>query len=498
MKKILYLVITGCLLSLASCVDLDQDPLSFITEEEYIQYPKDAESTAKAVTALYKDLWQGNYGFNCRIMRINVGADDMTVSPTKPGNVLNYIQDLRPSLLSNDADFSVPWGIFTTIVFNSNKIIEGTPIPSDPKEATEFQAVLGEAYFMRSLAYFYMVRLFGDCPLILKNADASASMPRSSVAEVYDQAILPGLEKAVAWLPEKSRSGFSSTPSKWAAKALLADVYMTMAGWPLKKGAEYYGKAAQECQDIINNSGLSLTPSYADLWKEALKEQANEHMFAMHHSAAQKVASQYGKSFYPTDFHPNAGWADYYANPVFMNKYPEDERKEWNFMTEWEVKQTDGSIKVTNYKDSKDGVPCISKYYDYDNGNPGQSAQSNGITPIYRYADVLLMYAEASALATGSVNAQALQCLQAVQQRAKSSLTATTDPSEFDKAVFAERGWEFFAEFKRWFDLVRREKLAEVKPTEWASSLYKANNHYYLPVPYEQIDLTGWTNNSGY
>ena len=59
-------------------------------------------------------------------------------------------------------------------------------------------------------------------------------------------------------------------------------------------------------------------------------------------------------------------------------------------------------------------------------------------------------------------------------------------------------GWEFFAEMRRWFDLVRLEKLKDVKPTEWANSLFKANNHYYFPVPYTQIELTNWANNAGY
>ena len=109
------------------------------------------------------------------------------------------------------------------------------------------------------------------------------------------------------------------------------------------------------------------------------------------------------------------------------------------------------------------------------------------------------MYAEASTRATGSVNAQALASLNAVQNRANSPIvTTTTNATEFEQAVFNERGWEFFAEMKRWFDLVRLEKVSEVKPTEWANSTFKTYKHYYMPVPYQQINLTGWTNNAGY
>lgn len=496
MKKILYTVFASTLLLATSCVDLDQEPKSFITEEEYIETPKDAASVARSVTGLYNDLWQENYGFNCRIMRINVMADDIIGSPTKSGNVLNYYTDLIPNLFANNDDFSKPWACFYTTIINSNKIINGTPIPTDDdKKAKELQAIVGEAYFIRGLCYFYVARMFGDAPLILDNSKTELNQPRVPVAELYEKAIVPSMTQATKWLPESSRTKTSAAPTKWAAKACLSDIYMTMAGWPLKKSTEYYAKAAAETEEIINKAGLTLTPKYSDLWKEKLKGSTNEHMFALHHSAAQKVPSQYGKSFYPVDFFPKAGWADYYGAIPFMEKYPEGERKTWNYMTEWPVSDS----KTINYKNSKDGMPCISKYFDYNEGVPGNSAQSNGITPLYRYADVLLMYAEASNLATGNVNALALDCLQKVQNRAGvATVTTTTDSKAFDDAVFAERGWEFVAEFKRWFDLVRREKVGEMKPTQYAGSLFKANNHYYLPVPYLQIDMTGWTNNAGY
>ena len=94
-------------------------------------------------------------------------------------------------------------------------------------------------------------------------------------------------------------------------------------------------------------------------------------MFAIHQNAKMKTASNYGKSYYPSDFAPNAGWSDYYANESFFLNYPDDARKEWNYMTEWETKN--GHV---TYKESADKLPAISKYNDYDNGAPGKSAQA--------------------------------------------------------------------------------------------------------------------------
>lgn len=499
MKKYIYAaVLFASSLSMNSCVSLDQDPQSFLRFETF---PKDASNLASAADALYVDLWNGNYGLNCRLQRINVGADDVTYRAAKPNNPLALIEDLYPNITQNDADFSTLWSLFTKAIYDSGKIITETPVneADNSKEAVALRAVVGEAYFVRGLSYFYLVRLFGDLPLILTPEDAEKKdMQRVAVADIYDKAIVPDMERAVKWLPATSRTKDASTPSKWAAEAALGDIYMTMAGWPLNKGKEYYAKAESVLGDAIQNSGLKLATHYADLWKEANKTTEKEFLFGIMHSNANKKASNYGKSYYPSDFAPNAGWSDYYASEKFYLAYPNDERKAHNFMTEWNTKKG-----VVNYKKSADKLPAISKYYDYNDGLPGKSAQSNGITCIYRYADILLMYAEASVRATNSVSAKAVNALQEVQKRAQgyaddATVTTTTNPSEFLDAVFDENGWEFFAEMRRWFDLVRLEKLKDVKPTEWANSLFKANNHYYFPVPYTQIELTNWANNAGY
>lgn len=499
MKKYIYAAaLFASSLSMNSCVSLDQDPQSFLRFETF---PKDASNLASAADALYVDLWNGNYGLNCRLQRINVGADDVTYRAAKPNNPLALIEDLYPNITQNDADFSTLWSLFTKAIYDSGKIITETPVneADNSKEAVALRAVVGEAYFVRGLSYFYLVRLFGDLPLILTPEDAEKKdMQRVAVADIYDKAIVPDMERAVKWLPATSRTKDASTPSKWAAEAALGDIYMTMAGWPLNKGKEYYAKAESVLGDAIQNSGLKLSTHYADLWKEANKTTEKEFLFGIMHSNANKKASNYGKSYYPSDFAPNAGWSDYYASEKFYLAYPNDERKAHNFMTEWNTKNG-----VVNYKKSADKLPAISKYYDYNDGLPGKSAQSNGITCIYRYADILLMYAEASVRATNSVSAKATNALQEVQKRAQgyaddATVTTTTNPSEFLDAVFDENGWEFFAEMRRWFDLVRLEKLKDVKPTEWANSLFKANNHYYFPVPYTQIELTNWANNAGY
>lgn len=77
MKKLAYIATIACSMFLTtSCVDLTQEPQSFITDEDYIA-SMDLTGLQQAATGLYNDLWNGNYGFNCRLQRINVCADDI-------------------------------------------------------------------------------------------------------------------------------------------------------------------------------------------------------------------------------------------------------------------------------------------------------------------------------------------------------------------------------------------------------------------------------------
>ncbi|MFA6831909.1 MAG: RagB/SusD family nutrient uptake outer membrane protein [Bacteroidaceae bacterium] len=495
MKYIYITILIVCsLMVFNSCVDLDQEPKSFLTEEEYIELPQDINTVELAATGLYHSFWDSNYGFCCRMFRFECAADQLVSSP-KPNNVLENMVTLNPDAGANGKTSSAMWANMWNVITGANKLIVGTPVPKDEAEAKKYKSVLAEAHFMRGLSYFYLVRLFGDVPAITKPSEATKPQERVAVETIYNDIIVPDALYAAEYLPTTSRSGFSSTPSQWAGKTFLANVYLTMAGWPLKLGQSYYQKAADTTLDIINNSNLSLTDSYEGLWKEIRKEEANEHLFALHNSVDQRVASQYGKSFYPRDY-KLAGWADYYANPDYMGKYPEGARKDFVYMTSWSTKGG-----VINWKESLDGLPCIAKYQDYNQGPAGKSQLSNGITPIFRYAEVLLIYAEASNLATGTVNSKALQCLQQIQRRAgieEAKITTTTDSNTFDTAVFNERGYEFIAEYRRWFDLVRREKLAEVKPVYYIKSVFKENNHYYFPIDLNDISMTSWKNNPGY
>lgn len=524
MKKLTYLVtLAGSLFIATSCVDLNQEPQSFITEEDYIA-SMDQSALESAVSALYKDLWANNYGFNCITQRIQVCADEITYRAAKVGNQLANYERLSPSISDNTKDYDQSWAYFYTVINNANKLINKTAIPESEEAAKKFEATLAEAYFLRGLSYFYLVRMYGDIPLIMGDEDLAKDAVRTPVEEIYDKAIVPSLKYAVEKLPETPRAGNSSTPTKWAAETCLADVYITMAGWPLKK-KEYYAEAAKLAKDVLdNNKYHKEETNYEDLWKENNKN-SNEFMFCLHHSQANNVmASNYGKSYYPVNYYDmsdsddkkwavRSGWADYYARKEAYLNYPNDKRKEWNFMTKWRSSEaaetgttSDGKpiYGEITWEESSDGLPCISKYYDYDQGYPADKAQANGVTSIYRLADAKLLYAEASTRATESVTPQAIEAVRSLQERAgydDAGIKKVPDDvnySDFLKIVSNERSYELYAEMRRWFELVRTEQVSVKRAETWNGSLFQTQGHYYFPIPSQQILLTGWKNNKGY
>ena len=107
----------------------------------------------------------------------------------------------------------------------------------------------GEAHFLRAFNYFQLVRWFGEVPLLTEeNQDNAAKEPQASVVRIYEQ-IVSDLKNAELTLPLSQDD--PSRPSRWAAKALLAKVYLTMAGFPLNE-TSCYALAREKSNEVIS------------------------------------------------------------------------------------------------------------------------------------------------------------------------------------------------------------------------------------------------------
>ena len=278
-NKIILTAFSGLLLS--SCVDLNQEPESFLTPENIIIDTQNANALA---SGLYKDLWGWNYGFNCRSQILGIGADDIqTGSLSKRyafGDELNFTE----SLFYQDTEDM--WKNMFALIRSANTMIEALSSETELSETVK-NNYLGEAYFLRGFAYFHLVRYFGDLPIFDDSTcsydiygNSGKGIVRADISDVYDLMIVPSMEKAIEYLPNTSRTSNNASVSVWAAKACMADIYLTMAGWPLKR-TEYYEAAKNLTADIINNSPHKLVDTYEELWKEAAKSNNEEHIFAL-------------------------------------------------------------------------------------------------------------------------------------------------------------------------------------------------------------------------
>ena len=497
MKKIIISILG--VLSLFGCVDLKQEPLSFLTPEN-VSY--DESNMTTMANGLYRALWGWNYGYCCRLFTLTLGADDVIAGQLSKTRVI-VIDELRADATISELDVKYFWTNMYNLILNSNLMIEGISGSSGSFE--EKKPYLGEAYFMRAFAYYNLVRIFGDVPAIIDSKSAqdvlgNENIGRNRVADIYDKIIVPDLIMAEEYLPEVPRTRDNSSVGKIAAQTCLSEVYLTMAGWPLKR-TEYYAKAAEKAKQIIEASYNThrLVEHYEDLWKEVMKSDNTEHIFAINCSRLNSMASQYGISFLAME---ENGWSDYLADEAFYLKYPDDERKAFNYKTTYNRAGRPGQKIIVPYTQSTMKSPFINKYRDYGT----DAAQSDGIIPIYRYADVLLIYAEAQNLANNGPDDLAYRCINDVRKRATggtpNDIPENLSGEDFDKYVFDERGWEFFAEFKRWFQLVRREKVEECNRYNSrvveAGYIDRNKENYLMPLPPKEVELAKFPQNAGY
>ena len=497
MKKIIISILG--VLSLFGCVDLKQEPLSFLTPEN-VSY--DESNMTTMANGLYRALWGWNYGYCCRLFTLTLGADDVIAGQLSKTRVI-VIDELRADATISELDVKYFWTNMYNLILNSNLMIEGISGSSGSFE--EKKPYLGEAYFMRAFAYYNLVRIFGDVPAIIDSKSAqdvlgNENIGRNRVADIYDKIIVTDLIMAEEYLPEVPRTRDNSSVGKIAAQTCLSEVYLTMAGWPLKR-TEYYAKAAEKAKQIIEASYNThrLVEHYEDLWKEVMKSDNTEHIFAINCSRLNSMASQYGISFLAME---ENGWSDYLADEAFYLKYPDDERKAFNYKTTYNRAGRPGQTIIVPYTQSTMKSPFINKYRDYGT----DAAQSDGIIPIYRYADVLLIYAEAQNLANNGPDDLAYRCINDVRKRATggtpNDIPENLSGEDFDKYVFDERGWEFFAEFKRWFQLVRREKVEECNRYNSrvveAGYIDRNKENYLMPLPPKEVELAKFPQNAGY
>ena len=431
----------------------ERDP-SNLTPETYYTIPEHAEAAVAAAYAQTRFIGNGAGIFVANFSMLEMVTGTARTETGQNSDLNNIV-----GLSYNGDNLLVRnwWAGLYNVIAQTNLVMQKVP-GINPMDEVRKAQILGEARFLRAWAYFYLVRLYGDVPLVLEPQSATSTdfyPPRAATQDIYNTIVDDLTQAEAAGLPWQDASG---RVSKAAVKSLLAKVYLTMAGQPLNKGAEYYALARDKSLDVIQNSGISLFPTYNDLHSLS-QENKGEHIFEIQYLAS--VAGNPMQQLLLPNFKDVSAYSDEVGSTVptvqFYNSFePGDLRakdREGFFYTSYYT-AGNGALKQLN-------APYIYKHFDIvANGTAGTAGttQSDLNWPQIRYADVLLIYAEAQNRADGSPNQQAFDAVNAIRRRAQLPVLAGLGQTQFEEAVWRERWHELCYEGVTWFDMVRLRK----------------------------------------
>jgi len=396
--------------------------------------------------------------------------------------------------------FNDLWNWHYKAIANVNQVLKavknGSLEGTDPATVAD---VVGQGRFLRAFNYFTLVRLYGKIPYLTEYTPDPLSTPltpdsRMDIAAVYDS-IESDLLFAAANMSDYDASN-PGRPNKWVAKGLLAKVYITRATAPLNQ-TENYAKARDMAEDVIENSPYKLLPKFEDVFKTSNNENM-EILFAFHESSDAPYMP--GNVWAPSEMQ---GWS---GGPVKITWattiYPEQPRKHSYLLLDFTSNIEDPSAPIINWSQSADGVPYVGKYnmpnLTYDQQVGGGDA---GIEiKILRFADILLLYAEAANMAGNGPTQKAVDYLNMIIDRAnegtgsEARAALAMSQADFDKKVIDERSFELCFENDRYFDVLRKRLLQEVNLPDNAQGYDE--NDYLLPIPV--LDAASIGQNPGY
>lgn len=441
---------TGC----NKFLEETEDP-SNLGPDGYYTIPEHA--TAAIASAYAQTRFVGNgagiFANNFQMLEAVTGT-----SKTETGQNSDLNNLLGLAFTGDNAFVQNWWNGLYNLVAQTNLVI--AKVPTIPlMDETERSRIMGEAYFLRAYAYFYLVRLWGDIPLITEPQSTSSPdffPSRTGVEAVYAQ-IVSDLETAEAsGLPVSDASGRASMG---AVKSLLAKVYLTMAGQPLNKGNSHFQLAADKAAEVINSGAFSLFPNYNDLHSVTQKNKT-EHIFMVQYLVG--VADNPMQAILLPNFKDISQFGTEVGSTVpvtaFYGSFEAGDKR---------TVDREGYF-YTHYYDKGNGplrdlaAPYIFKHFDVvghgTSGVPG-TGNSSLNWPQIRYAEVLLIYAEAQNEAAGAPNDEAIAALKAIRDRAGLTTAASYSYADFQAAVWRERWYELCYENITWFDMVRLRKV---------------------------------------
>jgi hypothetical protein len=471
MKTKIYLaVLAAGVLSFSSCSDvLEEDPKGRLSAETFFSSEDDLDM---AVNAMFYQLMltgqsDGRFNFEWE-------ADDITTHPQS--NKANC-REFDKFVVSDNGSAGDAWGAFYGLVKACNFVINNAE--RTPTSTETVEQAIGQARFWRAYAYYYLVRMYGPIPVMLEE-EINYEAALTPVAEVFNL-IVEDLKYAESKLPAnwttspKNVSGCNVYATDGAAKSMLAHVYLSMAGWPLKQ-TSYYAQSAAKAKEVIDGVASGkynyiLEANYEDIYKMS-NQYSNENIISIHYNKAWGWDENSMSTLTGLFESAGGGWSDFWGEIKFWHDMPDGPRKDAIYAPKvyqsatgelvdwWETWENHPMVILTG--EGPNGTD-----YDWRTGAVGCDWLGEKSHKVFRYAELLLTYAEAQARAEGTPNALAYECVNQVRRRAGlEDLAAGLSGSEFAAAVVAEHGWEVGCYFwnnigARVFDMQRLELLED-------------------------------------
>ncbi len=498
MKKLKYIVLAIVTTIVTSCADDFLNPLpdTAISLESF--FASDADVLA-GIYGVYDALQGTNESTETNITNANRGVQfehlltehrtDNTRNATLEGSKSDFHRYVVEAVNVEADDY---YQSMYQVIFRANNILNFIDVADESNQAS----YAAEAKFLRAYAYFKLVRLFGDVPLVTEPIDPTNEavlFTRVSEAEIYAQ-IIEDLQEAVDALgsPSKSRA------SRAAAQGILAKVYMSQE-------TPDYAAAELLCEAIIASGEYTLEPNFEDIFYQGARDVdgnlidvdatlSSEVIFTIQYQASNSDESQ-GFSAEFTSFQ-RAGREDG-QNIVNENLYNDFVAFGGN-RTAVSITDLGGNLDVFENEVAKflpEGTDLSATPIEY---GVGRNAGNDYIA--LRYADILLLHVEATMAGTpATVDPDALASFQAVRDRA--GLT-TPIVSVTKQELLTERRVELAFENHRYFDLKRFGEFESVLSAHASEMGYAwdLNNARLLPIPQREINLSGGllTQNQGY
>lgn len=457
-----FTLLTGVLLGLGGCFSLEEEVDSILTTD---RLNNEADILA-ALAPIYRT-YAKVLDYPQQQQIVAFGADDITTywggnkAPLRVFDSFDYGNGEN----AGSTWLATSWDGYWLCIYYANTLISNLEVSSAPADIV--QIAEGEARFMRALCYFNLVRAFGNIPIILHGDVPTGEEMRATVLDNY-KVIENDLVIAENSLPIPAAVSEPGRASSAAAKALLADLYMTWAGWPVKD-IEKYQRAAAKAKEVIDMNYFELLP-INKLW-ERESQNSLESIFSIQFSRIESIRSHYPTSF---SFYESRGLSDIYPELQFFLDFPKGPRKDVTFGIDIPYRTIkDGAIidrtpATRPWESSQMRHPMYKKFTISEDLNVNTRTAGYRAVEIIRYAEVLLIYAEAEARSGGGSGREfGLEAYNQIKRRAAGLDYMTPVPlldatSVTAEEIVQEKAWELAGEFKRWWDLVRLEKVGEV------------------------------------